>query len=369
MSDIKKPTMIIVSDDIRRDSHAALVYFLKVKVIHLYRLARYGDMTKEDFKNTVQYKNSFDLYNKLIELKPDIIQGPEPYASRAAFFNSLAVLKYYQKYKIPFFFPMFENVTAENKFGKILGKFMKWYLSKYAKAAKTIIVLNKGAQMNLRQVHIKSEKIKPMIWGTWGIDEKEFYPNKKIKLKNPTLLFVGRVEAQKGIYTIIRALRLARQNIPNLKLKVVGFGSLVEKISNEPSVEYVGLVKNKNIPKYYQQAWITVSPSIATKIWAEQVGMVNIQSIACGTPIISTYSGAIPQYIPDKKVGILIKEGDYKILAKNIEKLILNDKLREKLSNQGVEYAKKHYLVCDNIKKGEEFVLELLKDNYVGKNR
>lgn len=363
---MKKPILAMVSDDIRRDLHAALKYFTKVKVVHFYRLARYLDMSKSEYQNSRKYKNAVDLYQQLVSLKPDIIQGPEPYASRSAFFNSLAILKYQQKYQTPFFFPMFENVKAENKFGSCLGRFMKWYLGKYANKAKAVIALNCGAEKNLHEAGIKSAKIKRLLWGTWGIDEEEFYPKKSLKSKEPLILFVGKIEPQKGVYSLIRAFRLLKKKIPHLKLQFVGFGSLVGKISQEPQVEYVGVVKNKDIPPYFQRAWLTASPSIATKIWEEQVGMVNIQAIASGTPVVSTHSGAIPEYIPNNKAGILVGENDYQELAKAMAKLITNHKLREKLAQSGLEFAKKHYRIRDNIKKAQDFVLELL-ENHVGK--
>ncbi len=357
--------LIIVSDDIRRDSHVATKYFKKIKIFHFYRKARYSDMTKDDFENTVKYQDHSDLYNKLLKYKPDIIQGPEPYASKAAFLNSLTALKYCKKFKIPFLFPMFENVTATKKFGFLLGKIMQIYLKKYVNASCCVVALNKGAVKELTKIGIKKEKIVRMIWGTWGIDQKEFFPDSKQRSKIPTCLFVGKIEEQKGINTIINALKIVKTKVKNIQLIVVGFGSLVDKIKKQPNVKYIGLVKNKDIPKYFREAWVTVSPSIATKKWEEQVGMVNIQSIACGTPVISTYSGAIPEYLPDKKAGLLVKEDDHKDLADKIAHLLTNSRLRNKLSQDGLKYCKSRYLVEDNIKKAENLILEILKGDKI----
>lgn len=358
---MKQPILAIISDDVRRDLQAPLNYFSRVKIVHLYRLARYNDMTKDDFKHTIQYKDANDLYQKLKLIKPDIIQGPEPYASRAAFLNSQKILSFSKKYHTPFFFPMFENIQAEVKFGLILGKIMKWYLKKYTNLAIKVIPMNQGAKENLMAVGITPDKFADLLWATWGVDESEFYPDPKAKSPTPLMLFVGKIEKQKGVLTIIKAFNIAKKKINNLKLKFVGFGSLADEISKESGVEFAGLVKNKDIPKYYQEAWITVAPSIATKIWAEQVGMVNLQSIACGTPVITTKSGAIPQYVPDGKVGILIKEDDHEALAKAMIRLINDNKLRNQMSRDCVAYTKEHYSVKKNIKRAEDFVLDLLK--------
>lgn len=358
-----KPLLAIISDDIRRDLHAALKNFSKIRVIHLYRLERYTDMKPEDFFNCEQYKDSADLYQKLQKYKPDIIQGPEPYASRAAFLNSLKVLSYCKKFKVPFFFPMFENVKAETKFGLIVGKCMKWYLKRYCNAAAKIIPINNGAKINLKEAGAKSEKFADLIWATWGVDEQEFYPKPSLRPIDPLILFVGKIEPQKGIYNLIEAFQLLKNKIPKLRLNLVGptgNSKVLEVVKKIPGIKILGIIKNKELPRYMQEAWVTCVPSIATKIWAEQVGMVNIQSIACGTPIVSTFSGAIPHFTPDKVVGLLVKENNSKELAGALEKIIMDKALWQKLSCQGAKYAKEHYNIKKNINRAETFILNIL---------
>lgn len=361
---MKKPILTIISDDIRRDLHDPLKYFTLIKVVHFYNQARYNDMNKDEFKNSLKYYNSKDLFEKLAKLKPDIIQGPEPYASKVALRNCFVVLKYCAKYKTPFIFPVLENRPPLVKFGPIIGLAIQSFLGYYGQKAKKIIALNKGANDNLISSGVSKNKITKILWGTWGIDVKEFkIKNLKFKIKKkPVILFVGKVEKQKGILDLLEAFKIIKKKIKNIELHVIGSGFLVNLVKNKPGVKYIGIVKNKNIAKYFQTATVTSVPSQTTKIWAEQVGMVNIQSIACGTPIVSTNSGSIPEYTPNMVTGLLVPEKNSQLLADALMKILLDKKLYKELSIKGRNFVLKNYDAKQNIKKAEKFILELVNN-------
>ena len=375
----RRPKLALVSDWVRRDLQQPMRYFRKIEIYHFYARAGYQDMTEQDFEGATQYKNIFDLYRKLNSANPDIIQGSEPYASKRALFNSLVVWIYCLIHKKKFFFPMFENRPVMKKFGWIRGFILKIWLRIYANVAKAVIAVNLGAKYSLLEAGVTNEKIKSLLWATWGVDTKEFFDasvgvrhskssdkskNEKVKMKKPTLLFVGRVEEKKGIFDLLEAFARARKMIGDLELWVIGPGEekIIKQINEQKGAKYFGIIKNRDLPEYFHKAWITIAPSITTRDWEEQVGMVNIQSIACGTPVITTYSGAIPEFIPDQLVGILVPEKKIDQLTQAIAKLVLDDKLRQKMGVAASAYARDHYDAAKNVKKAEQFVLKLLKD-------
>lgn len=364
---VEKPKLAIVSDWIRRDLQQPMRYFRRMKICHLYQNAGYQDMVREDFENTWQYKGSLDLYLKLRSANPDLVQGPEPYASRRAFFNSLICFGYCLMHKKKLFFPMFENRPVEKKFGKFLGFFLRMWLRFYSARAKAIIAINLGAKQNLLSAGVNPDKIESLIWATWGVDTEEFKAqNSKLKAKEPTILFVGKVEEKKGILDLFTSFDRVRKMIPDIKLLVAGPAEkeMLKEIEEHRGVEYLGIIKNRDLPAYFQKSWITVTPSITTANWEEQVGMVNIQSMACGTPVISTYSGAIPEFVPDNLAGILVPEKKIDQLTGAIAKLILDDKLREKMGHSAAVYAALHYDAAANVRKAEKFVMELLRSDH-----
>lgn len=343
---MKKPIIALISDALRADSHKPLKYFTKFDVHHFYFVAPYGDVSKQELKNAVQWKSIKDLEEKLVKLKPDLIQGAEPYGSKRQLKICLLVMKLFKKHKIPYFFPMLENRPANNRFGPVIGSIMKKILAKYACSAKLIFYLNKGAKRNLNEVGINDKKLVRALYGLWGVDTGLFKPNFKFtilnfKLKRKYLLFVGRFDEAKGIEYLLYAWNNIKNNYSDIDLVFIGGGKLNHLIKGKQIIN-LGQMENKNLPPYFAKAICTIYPSITLKRWEEQVGTVNLQSLSCGTPVITTKSGAIPEYISNK-VGILVPEKNSKALENAIGKIIKSNSFRANLKKNAREYIIKNF--------------------------
>ncbi len=343
----------IISDTIRRDLQQPLRFFSKFEIIHFYNKASYGDMKKEDFENTQKFENPADLRRKLEKTNPDIVQAPEPYGGYGRFRISLknsalcyTVFSYCMKDKKKYFIPVFENLDPRDKYGLFAGTIASWFARKYCRRADLFFCMNDGAVKNTKKLGISQNKIVRAMWGVWGADMDEFGP--ATKNPRPTLLFVGRLEKKKGVLDLIEAVDEVQKKIPKTQLIVAGDGSLKENFDKLQNVKMLGVVKNSEIARLFAKSWLTVSPSVKTKDWAEQVGMVNIQSICCKTPVVSTSSGSISEYMHES-FSILVPERSPSLLAKSIIKLLLDDKRRETMGVCGLEYAKKHYDAKKNI--------------------
>lgn len=350
--------LAIISDWIRRDLNQPLKWFDHFKVTHLYYRAGYGDMTAEEFKNTQKFNSARELYRLLKKLQPQIIQGPEPWASRASFLDAVAVYIFARRFKVPFVFPVFENRPIREKLGFAKSILVKNFMKLYARAATSVIYLNEGAKKNILTLGVPPDKLQKLYWGTWGMDLNEFKPGRKAA--EPTVLFVGKVERAKGIPWLLEAFNLVLKELPNAVLLIAG-----PSLSSEPklqgkNVRYLGIVKNKDLPELFQRAWVTAAPSITTRSWEEQVGMVNLQSLACATPVVTTESGAIPEYVPSS-AAIFVPEKDSKQLAKGIIKLLKDKSLNSRLGRSGRRYAEQHYNAIDNIHKAQKMLIKIIQ--------
>ena len=79
--------------------------------------------------------------------------------------------------------------------------------------------------------------------------------------------------------------------------------------------------------------------------------------MACGTPVVSTYSGAIPEYVPDGIAGILIPEHSPGRLADALYKLLSDDKLRTQMGQASREYILKRFSAEKNVKLAQSWLI------------
>lgn len=193
-----------------------------------------------------------------------------------------------------------------------------------------------------------------------GIDIERFKPDRRcgcglrerlnIDKDAIVVLFTGRLVWEKGIYDFIYSAKLVLLNSPNLPLKfvVVGKGHerdrLLQQIGELGIEDYFILIEDypyHEIHKLYNMADIFCLPSISLRQWKEQFGMVLIEAMACGIPVISTASGSIPEVIGD--AGILVQANDPKALSEAVISLIQDNAKRHGFGQKGRERAVREF--------------------------
>lgn len=361
-----KPRLALVSIGIRRDLLAPLAYFTKFDLVHFYKSSVYDDLTAADMDATLRaYSSPLDLYNQLDTAQPDVIQGPEPFSFYTQPFVWASVMAAH-KLRVPLLIPTYENRPLDVKFGNVRAAFLRRVLSFYFARACLIITHNDGARKNVLECDAAPEKIVRGMWGSWGIDPGEFSPRPRRHPKQPpTLLFVGRLHQEKGVLLLLEAFRRVHVQLPNARLEFVGDGPArgelahrIQTMQLANSVVLRGTIKNRALPRIFQEADVFCAPSLTTRKWAEQVGMSALQAMSAGVPIVSTHSGAIPEYIPDGVAGILVPENDSTALAGALLELLKQPARANEMGTRGREYALAHYDARTNIARGEQLVME-----------
>ncbi len=187
------------------------------------------------------------------------------------------------------------------------------------------------------------------------LNPKYQIPNKSqirnSKFKTFHILFVGRLVEEKGVMDLYGAFKNVKCQMSNvkvrLKLRMVSEGNLRKKLIKnieKDGLESDVLLENrpyKEMPKVYQKADLLIVPSKSTKTWEEQYGMVLVEAMASGLPIVVYRSGAIPEVLGSS--GILVNEGDVNGLTKAILTLLDNKDLRIKLGKIGRRRAEKEF--------------------------
>ncbi len=180
-----------------------------------------------------------------------------------------------------------------------------------------------------------------------GIDISKFTVNGKKTKKQITILFVGRLEEEKGIVELLLAFKklLTDKDLKGYRLRLVyvGTGSqkknllaLIKKLYIEKYI-VVKSIPYELISNEYRKSDIFVAPSKGTFYWQEQWGMALMEAQASGLPIITTRSGSIEENVGD--AAILVQPGDVLSVYQAIKKLILNPQLRLQFSEKARKRA------------------------------
>lgn len=149
--------------------------------------------------------------------------------------------------------------------------------------------------------------------------------------------YVGRVVEEKGVMDLVRAHEICRTELSS-RLVIVGDGHLKEKLSTyindkriSDSVVCFPAVEQTDLPRFYGAIDFLVVPSRTTESWKEQYGRVIVESMACGTPVLGSSSGAIPEVVGD--AGLIFREGDIDDLCMKMREMSgRRDSLRLKCS-------------------------------------
>jgi len=209
------------------------------------------------------------------------------------------------------------------------------------------------------------------------VDQKEYYPkkiNKRLQIKygitnNVKVVgTVGRITGRKGQLVFLKAAKKVIEAFPNIKFMLIGAPDnskeaknyfcqlktfvLKENLTNH--VIFTGFIKK--ISDILCLFDIVVVPSIGT----ESFNMVVSEAMAMGKPVIATDVGGPSELIKNEYSGLLIPPGDCDFLAISIINLLKNDKLRTRLAQNGILFARKNFSIEDCVNRIQNIYVSLI---------
>jgi D-inositol-3-phosphate glycosyltransferase len=194
-----------------------------------------------------------------------------------------------------------------------------------------------------------------------GVDVSHFYPIPPDEAKEyigvlpcqKVLLFVGRIEPLKGIDTLMKAIALIRQKGIIICLSIIGgdpnlspeteteemarLKALRQEYGLIDLVAFLGKRGQDTLPYYYSAAEAVVVPS-----HYESFGMVALEAMACGTPVVASQVGGLAFLVKDSETGFTVPVGDPDSLADKLTQLIQNPELHQLLGQNAVEEAQQY---------------------------
>ncbi len=212
---------------------------------------------------------------------------------------------------------------------------------------------------------IKPERIRVV---SNGLDVDHYHPAPGVERDPNMLLFVGYAEGPaKGFYYLFKALK----HLPE-RVKLVVVDETPNKWFSPPWIwdaasdlrlKFTGKIDDDELIRLYSSAAVTVVPSIY-----EGFGLPALEAMLCGSAVVATRAGALPEIITDGQTGLLVSPRDPEALAGAITTLLGDEELRKELSARGAQEAREKYS-WDRIAALTEAVYEEVLDTKGGGRR
>jgi D-inositol-3-phosphate glycosyltransferase len=194
-----------------------------------------------------------------------------------------------------------------------------------------------------------------------GVDTELFAPGDQAAARaalglddRPRLLYVGRLAPIKGLETLLDGMARLRAAGRRAQLCIVGGdaaepldgpeGELRARLSRldlRDTVTFVGAQPQERLRAWYVAADATVLPS-----YYESFGMVALEAMACGSPVVASRVGGLQTTVRDGVTGVLVPEHDPAVLADTLERVLDDGDLRWRLGREGVRWAAQHRWPC-----------------------
>ncbi len=196
-----------------------------------------------------------------------------------------------------------------------------------------------------------------------GVDRSHFYPIPSdeakqfigLKSEDRMVLFVGRIEPLKGVDTLIRAMACLKYkgydrpvhlaiiggepdvSPEDMSLEMARLQQLADDLLMGKTVVFLGKRGQDTLPYYYSAAEVVVMPS-----HYESFGMVALEAMACGAPVIASEVGGLGFLVQDGETGYTVPDGEPDKLCEKLDLLLGDRELRERMGKRAVEVAKSY---------------------------
>ena len=225
--------------------------------------------------------------------------------------------------------------------------------------ADRIVVSTLAEQTQLRFLYRADDRKLEII--PPGVSLEHFYPIPSdeaklfvgLKPDDRMVLFVGRIERLKGVETLIRAMsQIKSEGVHSpVHLAIIGgepeasqedvsaemrrLRDLCDELNMDQTVVFLGKRRQDTLQYYYSAAEVVVMPS-----HYESFGMVALEAMACGTPVLASDVGGLGFLVQDGITGFTVPDGDADLLHSRLSRLLSDEPLRKKMGRAATAYAR-----------------------------
>jgi glycosyltransferase involved in cell wall biosynthesis len=217
-------------------------------------------------------------------------------------------------------------------------------------ATDVFIAVTEAARQALLLEGVPTERV---VVQPAGVDRRIFRPLKRdeallnewaVPADWTTVLYCGRLIREKGTIDLIRAAAA----LPRTILVLVGTGperprleAAARAYDVDGRIRFLGSVGYSQMPRVYATADVFCLPSVSTPYWQEQFGMVLVEAMACGIPVVTTSTGSIPEVVGDAAL-VVPPYAPYELGAA-LDLLVADPRRRSELAEAGLQRVSERY--------------------------
>jgi glycosyltransferase involved in cell wall biosynthesis len=159
-----------------------------------------------------------------------------------------------------------------------------------------------------------------------------------------TILCVARQYPRKHVADLLRAMPVVRRAVPRARALIAGDGpehaallGLAAELGLGGAVTFTGVLPDDELARLYRRADVFCLPSVQ-----EGFGIVFLEAMACGLPVVATTAAAIPEVVPDRRAGLLVPPGDVVALAHALVELLARPSQRARYAAFGQSHVEQY---------------------------
>ena len=223
-----------------------------------------------------------------------------------------------------------------------------------ARDADLFLCFIEAAREHLLALDFPDERVRVVLP---GVDTERFTPA-PYPQQDPVLVFASPVAANKGIDRVLDAFDLVRRRMPEVRLRVMGRGSLVplvERAAEHTSgaVQYVGSGDPGQVAEFLRSGAVFVTAPRPTWKWNEQFGLAYLEAMACGLPVVTTRCGTNHEAVQSPN---LLVDDDPEALADGLLSFLTDPVRRDEVGRVNRQHVlRNHELLTQCCRMGEAF--------------
>jgi len=190
-----------------------------------------------------------------------------------------------------------------------------------SKHAEGILSVSKALKKKMIAMGVESNKVE-VIYN--GVNHQKFGEQQPRKIPGDYVLYVGNLKVTKGVFELLEGFAKIAEQYSGLKLVFAGPGGLqpqllakAKQLMIEKNIIFLGSVNHEELPALMQHSRIVALPS-----YNEGVPNVLLESMACGTPVLATAVGGIPEVVIENICGLLIPPKDCDAVASGLTTIL-----------------------------------------------